>query len=105
VGSLDGRVAVVTGGNGIGAAIARRFAREGAKLVINDLGTTPDGVGGDDGPARKVAEEIIAAGVRPSTILVTSPIRPRASGWSPRPSMFSASSTSSSTSPALCVTG
>ncbi|HTR92878.1 MAG TPA: SDR family NAD(P)-dependent oxidoreductase [Trebonia sp.] len=35
---LDGKVAVVTGaGNGIGAAIARRFAAEGARVVVTDI--------------------------------------------------------------------
>lgn len=63
MGSLDGRVAIITGGgNGIGAAISRRFAAEGAKLVINDLGTSTDGVGGDEGPAKNIAEEIVANG-------------------------------------------
>jgi len=38
------------------------FAAEGAKLVINDLGSSPDGQGGDQGPARDVATEIVANG-------------------------------------------
>jgi NAD(P)-dependent dehydrogenase (short-subunit alcohol dehydrogenase family) len=41
VGVLDGRTAIVTGGaRGIGGAIARRFAAEGAAVVVNDLGGT-----------------------------------------------------------------
>ena len=63
MGALEGRIAIITGGgNGIGAAISRYFAREGARLVINDLGANPDGTGGDTGPAQKVADEIVAAG-------------------------------------------
>jgi len=63
MGSLDGRVAIITGGgNGIGASISRLFAKEGAKLVINDLGANPDGTGGDEGPAKVIAEEINASG-------------------------------------------
>jgi len=60
---LEGRVAVITGaGRGIGSAIARRFAEEGASLVINDLGGAPDGTGSDVGPAREMAEELTKTG-------------------------------------------
>ena len=63
MGFLDGRVAIVTGaGRGIGAAVSRLFAREGASLVLNDLGVNADGTGADTGPAYAIAEEIKAAG-------------------------------------------
>lgn len=40
---LDGKVALITGANsGIGAAIAQRFAKEGAKIIVNYLGGNPD---------------------------------------------------------------
>ena len=64
MGVIDGRVAIITGGGrGIGASISRLFAKEGAKVVVNDLGGHTDGTGGDEGPAREIAEEIVAAGV------------------------------------------
>ena len=63
MGVLDGRVAIITGGaRGIGASISRLFAREGASLVVNDLGGHPDGTGGDQGPAKQITDEITAAG-------------------------------------------
>ncbi|HEY1700433.1 MAG TPA: SDR family NAD(P)-dependent oxidoreductase [Trebonia sp.] len=63
MGVIDGRVAIITGGGrGIGASISRLFAKEGASLVINDLGGHADGTGSDEGPARQIADEITAAG-------------------------------------------
>ena len=64
MGVLDGKVVLVTGGgNGIGRDCALIAAREGAKVVVNDLG---GGLKGEDegsaGPAEAVAAEIRAAG-------------------------------------------
>ena len=65
MGRLEGRVAIVTGsGRGIGAGVARLLAREGASVVVNDLGVALDGSNPDSTPAQQTVNEISAAGGR-----------------------------------------
>jgi NAD(P)-dependent dehydrogenase (short-subunit alcohol dehydrogenase family) len=62
-GVCEGRVVVITGsGRGIGRSHALEFARQGARVVVNDLGTASDGRGSSSGPAHDVVEEIRALG-------------------------------------------
>jgi NAD(P)-dependent dehydrogenase (short-subunit alcohol dehydrogenase family) len=62
-GLVQDKVVVVTGaGGGIGRDIALAMAREGAKVVVNDIGASVSGEGQDAGPAQKVVDEIQALG-------------------------------------------
>ena len=59
----DGKVAIITGaGGGLGRSHALELARRGARVVVNDLGGSVTGEGGDKGPAQQVVEEIEALG-------------------------------------------
>jgi NAD(P)-dependent dehydrogenase (short-subunit alcohol dehydrogenase family) len=63
MGVVDGKVIIVTGGGrGVGRGIALEAARQGAKVVVNDLGGAPGGGGNDEAPAQSVVNEIKAMG-------------------------------------------
>lgn len=64
-GILDGKVVAITGaGRGVGREIALLCAKEGAAVVVNDLGTSGEGEGTDLSPAQETVNDIIAAGGR-----------------------------------------
>jgi NAD(P)-dependent dehydrogenase (short-subunit alcohol dehydrogenase family) len=59
----EGRVVIVTGaGRGLGRAYALELGRQGARVVVNDLGVAADGAGSAEGPAREVADMIRSSG-------------------------------------------
>ena len=59
MGLVDGKVAIVTGaGHGVGRGEALLLAKEGAKVVVNDLGGSVGGEGADKRPAEEVAEMV-----------------------------------------------
>jgi NAD(P)-dependent dehydrogenase (short-subunit alcohol dehydrogenase family) len=75
-GIVDGKVAIVTGaGRGIGRGIALLMAREGARVVVCDIGASLEGAGTDAGPAHGVVDEIKNAGGQAiaSTLSISDP--------------------------------
>jgi NAD(P)-dependent dehydrogenase (short-subunit alcohol dehydrogenase family) len=63
MGMLDGRVAICCGaGRGVGAEVAKLMAAHGAKVVVNDPGTSGSGEGFDQAPAQQIVDEIERAG-------------------------------------------
>ncbi|MGH7093054.1 MAG: SDR family NAD(P)-dependent oxidoreductase, partial [Stellaceae bacterium] len=62
-GMLEGRVAICTGaGRGVGGEVAKLMAANGARVIVNDPGTTGSGEGSDQTPAEEIVSQIKAAG-------------------------------------------
>ena len=60
---LEGRVAICAGaGRGVGGEVAKLMAAHGAKVIVNDPGTSGSGEGSDRTPAQEIVDEIKAAG-------------------------------------------
>ena len=75
-GMVAGKVAVVTGaGRGIGRGIALTMAREGAAVVVCDIGASLEGAGTDASPAQEVVDEIKRGGGKAiaSTLSIAEP--------------------------------
>lgn len=75
MGICDGRVAIVTGGGGgIGREHALLLAEQGARVVVNDIGASLDGGGGDPHRAQQVVDEITQSHGRGRALADTSDV-------------------------------